>query len=92
MEYQDHRQVVAVSVERALIELTFNVWSKVEEFLMSEFNAKFVDCYEHPEYLKSVLQKHYPHFYDQIIHSIKGYMAEFVIDEKLDEFLGKLQD
>ena len=83
--------MVAVSLERALIEHNFEVWKKVEQMLLSDHNATFSDCFEHPEYLKDVLERYYPELMPEIIRSMKIYLGEFFLDEFLLGFLEKLE-
>lgn len=90
IEERDYPELIAISVEQVLIEHAVNVWKNIEQRLKSEFNAKFIDCYEYPEYLRTLLKKHHMDFYDQIINSLKDYLIEFESDEKISKFLSKL--
>ena len=88
VKYSD---IVDVCIERTLSENGIEVWKKLESKLLSEHNAKFTDCFEHPEYFTDILKKYYPQLYSQIIHSLIRYLSEFNIDESLRGFLDKLQ-
>ena len=85
-----YSEIVAVSLERALSETSIEVWRNVEEKLLSDYDVKFTDCFEHPEILKELLEKYYPHLFAQIINAFIGYRSEFNIDENLRGFLEKL--
>ena len=89
VKYSD---IVDVCIERTLSENGVEIWKKVESKLLSEYNAKFTDCFRHPEYFKNILKKYYPERYPQIIQSLTEYLSEFNIDENLRGFLEKLQN
>lgn len=89
---KNYSEIVAISIERALFDVTTtNIWKNVEKKLADDYNSKFIDSYDHPEYIKSILDAHYSEFKEAFVHSLKGFLAEFTIDENLDSFLSKLE-
>lgn len=51
------------------------------------YGCKISDCYEHPEYLKTVLKDVYQEDYKSIISQIKSYLAELAgVKEMVDFF------
>lgn len=75
--------------------------SSLELVLMSMGNTKYIltvckldtlygitirECYEHPEYLKSILKEVYKEDYDHIISEVKVHLDELVNSEDLANF------
>ena len=54
--------------------------------LGSQYGCKISDCYEHPEYLKSVLQDIYKEEYRSVISQIKSYLAELANVQEIVDF------
>lgn len=48
--------------------------------------CKISDCYEHPEYLKTVLKDVYPEDYKSIVSQIKSYLAELADVKEIVDF------
>ena len=54
--------------------------------LGSLYGCKISDCYEHPEYLKTVLKDVYQEDYKSIVSQIKSYLAELVDVKEICDF------
>ena len=54
--------------------------------LGSLYGCKISDCYEHPEYLKSVLQDVYKGEYHSLVSQIKSYLAELANVQEIINF------
>lgn len=54
--------------------------------LDSLYGCKISDCYEHPEYLKTVLKDVYTEDYKSIIFQIKSYLAELANVKEIVDF------
>lgn len=54
--------------------------------LASLYNCKISDCYEHPEYLKTVLKDVYKEEYNPIVSQIKSYLAELANVKEIIDF------
>lgn len=52
--------------------------------LHSLFDCTIRDCYEHPEYLKTVLKEVYKENYYSIIHEIRVELGDLVVEEISD--------
>ena len=50
------------------------------------YGCKISDCYEHPEYLKTVLKDVYQVDYKSIISQIKSYLAELANVKEIVDF------
>ncbi len=54
--------------------------------LDSLYSCKISDCYEHPEYLKTVLKDVYHEDYKSIVSQIKSYLAELANVKEIIDF------
>ncbi len=54
--------------------------------LDSLYNCKIVDCYDHPQYLKTILKEVYRDEYSSIISQIKSYLGELVDVKEIIDF------
>ena len=54
--------------------------------LDTQYGCKISDCYEHPEYLKTILKDVYQEDYKSIISQIKSYLAELVNVKEIVDF------
>jgi len=58
----------------------------VQARLASLYDCDLMDCYEHPEYLRTVLKDVYKEDYKSIIHEIKLLLDELVNYKDIAEF------
>ncbi len=54
--------------------------------LDSLYDCKIMDCYDHPEYLKTVLKDVYKEDYDSVISQIKSYLGDLEDIPKIINF------
>lgn len=54
--------------------------------LDSIYDCKITDCYDHPEYLKTVLKDVYKKDYPSIISQIRSYLGELEDDPEIIAF------
>ncbi len=59
--------------------------------LGSVYDCKISDCYEHPEYLKSVLKDVYKEEFNSIVSQIKSYLAELADVQEIIDFFKILE-
>jgi hypothetical protein len=59
--------------------------------LGSLYNCKISDCYEHPEYLKTVLKDVYKEEYHSIISQIKSYLADLADVKEIVDFFKTME-
>jgi len=50
------------------------------------YDCKITDCYEQPEYLKTVLREVYKEDYDSIIHEIRLELGDLAVEE-INDFI-----
>lgn len=55
------------------------------------YNCKIDDCYEHPEYLKAILQDVYKEEHVSMISQIKSYLGDLVEARQLVDFFKKME-
>ena len=85
------RDLVAVLIEKAIIEQKFHSLEKIQDSLKSKFDASFADCYEHPEYLKEILVEYFKN-YQEIIESIKNDLVNIVMNKDIKHFIMVLEE
>lgn len=85
------RDLVAVLIEKAIIEKKYHSLDKIQDHLRSNYGATFTDCYEHPEYLKETLPKFFEDYSD-IIESIKTDLVTIVMNKDIRNFIRILED
>jgi hypothetical protein len=81
------KALITVSIEQVLLDIGRPVFEAVTRNLYNRYKCYIPDCYEHPEYLKSVLQDLYGDAYHVIIQSIWKYLDEFVSDRSIRKFV-----
>jgi hypothetical protein len=75
------RALIAFSVEKVLLDIGKPVLDKVAAKLYKEYQCYIPDCYEHPDYLNSVLRSIFGNSYVTIAQSIKLELNEHLEDK-----------
>ena len=81
------KDIVAISVEKTLLEMGKPILEEVYSRLQSDYNCTFLDCLENPEYLTRILKNLYGNSYDLIINSIMKNLEKYIPDEKISIFI-----
>lgn len=79
--------IVALAVEKSLLEFGIPIFHKVEEKLRMEHSMKFVDAVRFPNVIADVLYEIFGTSYMEIVKSIERNMKEVNLDNKSQEFL-----
>ena len=79
--------LVSLAVEKSLIDVTPNLYTKVSDMLSEKYDAEIADTYDHPEYLKNVLKEVYGDAADALVDSIHEKLEEFSSHPKISKFL-----
>lgn len=87
----DNSRIVAVVIERALLDIDYAMLSTVERLLQEKYNTNFTSCYENPQYLKEILEKHHPEKHAYAVDLFRKYLSEFELEFDLEEFLDKIK-
>lgn len=81
------KALVTVVIERALLDFGKPALEKVTGRLNKEYNCYLPDCYEHPEYLDSILKQLYGNASKAITESITRQLEEFNYQKPIEKFL-----
>ena len=79
--------LVSVAIEKALLDIGNGPYDKVVEELHKRYNCYLTDCYEHPEYLKQILEELFGSSHKVIIYAIQKTLKEFSGQEQIARFL-----
>jgi|SRR6185437_15106117 hypothetical protein len=81
------KAMVTVAIEKVLLDIGKPTYDKVLKTLYTEYDSYLPDCYDHPEYLASVLRQTYGVSYKSIIKNIELELIEFSYKHKIQNFL-----
>lgn len=91
LEYTNSNQakkaLVSLAIEIVLLEIGKPTYDEVIHKLFKVYQCYIPDCYEHPEYLKTILQDLYGSSSTVIIESIKKQLEEFENQKGVDVFI-----
>lgn len=91
MADNNYKAMVTFSVEVVLMRRGGPQYHLVLARLERDYNCKIFDCFERPEYLKSVLKDVYGKEYQDIIESISAELGEVVSEKEIAAFLDKMK-
>ena len=91
-ELEDHpnnskSELVEKAITKVLHKVGKPVLLKVTGNLYKAYNCNLSDCYEHPEYLKKVLEDLYGDSHFVIVESIRKELEEYIADAPISRFL-----
>ena len=86
------KALVAVAIETVLLKIGKSVYDEVIHNLYKEYHCYLPDCYEHPEYLKRILQDLFGKSSLNIIASIKKYLGEYTEQKGIRNFIDVIGD
>jgi len=81
------KALVTLYVEKTLLDIGKPVYEKVTRLLYTKYHCYLPDCYEHPEYLNSILKKLVGNSSKVIVDSITRQLEEFNHYDKIKRFL-----
>jgi hypothetical protein len=90
-EPNPHKAVIAISVEIVLMRKGGPQYQLVLARLEKYYNCKIFDCFEHPDYLKSVLHEVYGNEYEKIVEQIEWELGESTSEPGIRKFLDALK-
>lgn len=91
MNDKDSRAALVLSIEVVLMRKGGPQYHQVLARLERDYECKIFDCYEHPEFLKAVLQEVYPDDYQTIIDDLIVELDEMATQKEIAEFLSLLK-
>ena len=83
--------LVTLAVEKSLIDVTPNLYTKVSDMLSEKYEAEISDTYDHPEYLRNILKEVYGDAADALVDSIQEKLEEFSSHPKISKFLDAIK-
>ena len=92
MSENPYKAVVAISVEVVLMRKGGPQYQLAVARLERDYECKIFDCFDHPEYLKSVLQDVYGKDYSDLVEKIEMELGESASEKDIAEFLGVLKN
>jgi len=67
---QMKRTMVTLAIKNTLLELGLEEYDKIVLMLQKDHNCSIEDCYDHPEFLKQVLQDLFGDSYNDVLNSL----------------------
>ncbi len=90
--YAEQHKIALVScLEVVMMSMGNTKYNLAIAKLDSLYDITLRDCYEHPEYLKSVLKEVYLEDYDYIINEVKAHLDELANEEDMVNFFKVMQ-
>jgi nitrogen-specific signal transduction histidine kinase len=74
------KALVAFSIEKVLLGMGKPIFEKVSKKLEKDYKCYIPDCYDHPEYLESVLKNIFSNGCKSIVQNIRAELAENLDD------------
>ena len=90
-DQNSNKSVVVLSVEVVLMRKSGPQYHQVLARLERDYECKIFDCFEHPEYLKAVLQDVYGEDYKTIVDNLEVELGEIVSEKGVAGFLEALR-
>ncbi len=81
------KAITTLSIEKVLLDIGKPMLDKVTNDLQKQYKSYIPDCYEHPEYLESVLKSIFGNSYDKIVDSIKTELQEYSYDQGIQTLI-----
>lgn len=91
MRDNDYRAMVALSVEIVLMRRGGPEYQLVVARLENDYDFKIFDCYDHPDYLRTVLKDVYGDEYQGIVDAIEVEFADMAERKEITDFLTKIR-
>lgn len=90
--YKARKALVLLVIEKSLLLIGKPVYDEVVGALKKEYDCYLSDCYEHPEYLKKILQNLFGKSSATMMDSIKNQLEEFAEQNGIKTFIEVISD
>lgn len=91
---QSHKQVervlVGLAIEHTLLNIDRPVFEKVQRLLHERYGCSVAGSYDHPEYLREILAEVFGSSHKDVIKSIRAFLADFMTQYPIHEFVTKV--
>jgi len=77
------KALATISIEKVLLKMGTPVFDKVSSRLQKEYKCYIPDCYDHPDYLESVLKSLFGNSHMAISEAIRDELAEYMHDNNM---------
>lgn len=84
------KALTAISIEKVLLDIGKPILDKVAVELQKRYRCYIPDCYEHPEYLVTVLKSIFGDSYYKIVGSIQTELQEYTYDQGVLELINTI--
>jgi hypothetical protein len=85
------KTLVLVAIESTLLKTGGTpLLDEVNSRLYNKFNSSISGCYEHPEYLKKILQEIFGEAHNEIVKTIVKELSTFDYDDKIMQFIERV--
>jgi hypothetical protein len=82
-----YKELVTIVIEKALFKIGTHVYNTTVQILKNEYQCNISDCYEHPEYLRQVIEKHFSGVHKDIVDSINIDLGKSIKNQLVERFL-----
>lgn len=87
---QSVKALVGLAIERALFKKGKSAFDKVEDLLQKKYQCSIMDSYEHPIYLKKVLEEAFGISHMEVTNIIVKFLEDFGEEASIEGFLKKM--
>jgi hypothetical protein len=88
---REQKAIVVLAIEHTLLKISTDTLGKVETKLQNEYRCSLSDCYDHPEYLSSVLKDLFGATHTKVVQDVNSYLEEFTYQKPIANFLEKIR-
>ena len=88
---KEQKAIVVLAIEHTLLKISTSTLENVVARLHQRYNCTISDCYEHPEYLTSILKDFFGTSYNKVVKDVNMYLDEFTYQRPIAEFLEKIR-
>ena len=78
------KALTSIAIQKVLNDISVPAFEKVSKKLQKEYKCYIPDCYDHPEYLESVLKSIFGNAHTAIVEQIRVELAEHVDDNGIN--------
>jgi|SRR6185312_4614188 hypothetical protein len=91
-QYDVSKALVSLAIEQSLVQVGGSVvLDVVSDKIFEKYQCHIPECYEHPEYLNSVLVDMSITIHHVIVRLVRNQLEEFSYKEEIQNFLEKLE-
>ncbi|SHO45859.1 conserved hypothetical protein [Nitrosotalea sinensis] len=88
---REQKAIAVLAIEHTLLKISNDTLTKVESTLQNEYNSSISDCYDHPDYLSSVLKSIFGTAHSKVVRDVNSYLQEFTYQKPIADFLARIQ-